>query len=217
MPLPTTGTVEYSTEDLPGSGEQVRFLVKDAEYRPAAKYGPDYFLRLSILTDRYAGVPASMWPRLSQPRLDLVRDLKSKGVSAKAIRETVQERAATNPADFGFDRKVDDPQEPRISHRGNVKKLIVAMCGGDHKKADEVLERLDSWEELGNFFVGKIFVAHTKAKTKVNDAGETRTYINVDGEMEIYADKEVVDAADAEDFEELPDVFGGGDAPEAPF
>lgn len=201
MPLPTTGTVEYTTDELPGSGEQVRFRVTDAEFRPNAKYGPDYYLRLEILTEQYAGAPASMWPRLSQPRLDLVRDLASKGVSAEAIRDTIAEKAQKNPADFGFSKKVDEPQEPKVSHRGNVKKLIVAVCGGDHGEAEGVLRRLDSWEELGQFFIGKSFVGTTKVKTKLGDNGETRTFVNVDGEQDIFADMEVVGASENDDFD----------------
>ena len=208
-PLPTTGSVRINAGELPQDGHQGRFRVDDAEYRPDDRFGPQYKLATSMLNEEYEGVLATAWPRLSQPRLALVRDLRSKGVSEKAIEETIDEKAQKAPELFGYNKEIDEPQPPRVSRsdKALAYKLIVAMCGGSHKAAGQVINDLDSFEELAEWFKGKTFVAHVKIKTRPGDNGEQKKFVNIDGEREVYADLDAdvgIDVGAEEDFENIP-------------
>lgn len=219
MPLPTAGTTQVADSDLPPAGIQARFVIKDAVYRPDAKYGPDIQLYLEMIDEKYFGIPARFWVTLLQPRLALVRDLRQKGVTDKAIAETLKEKAAKYPeSGYDFKKRIDEPQDPRISRGGNTYKVLTAAVDGDRKRAEEVLHELDEWAELAEFFIDKCFVATTRLKTKKDpDTGETRTFVNIDGQEDIFADvAEKLEAATDADYEELPD-YDDATSPPAPF
>jgi hypothetical protein len=204
MPLPRTGSV--SGGNLPPNGIQARFLATKGTFRPDTRFGPDIELSLDMVDEKYFGTPAKFWVSVQQPRLDLVRKWRKDKMKDKTIAQELRDRG------FEFN-KIDDPDEMVVGRGGNLYQTLVAVCGGDRQKAEEVLDRVESFEELAEYFVDKGFVATTKIKTKNADSGEERKFVNIDGQEEIYPDYGSTADVEAEieaDLDELPD-----DAPEA--
>jgi hypothetical protein len=193
MPIPRSGSVGG---EFPPNGIQARFRIDEATFRPETRFSPDIELSLSMIDKAYFGTPARFWVRLSQPRLDRVRKLRSEGTSDTLIKEILKEQGYTFT-------KVDEPEDPQVNRGGNTYKTLVAVCGGSYAESEKVLDEIDSYDELAAFFKGKTFVATIRLKER-----DGKQYVNINGEEPVFPDygpAEAVDEANAADAEELPD------------
>lgn len=203
MPLNDAVVGSVGTE-IP-DGAQVRWGIKDATWEPDGKYGPDFELNLEAKNDEYFGTTAKMWPRVQEPRLDLVRKLRKDEVPDSAIAETLKKKALKNKA-YDFKESIDEPDRRVLSRLGGAYKVfLAAVAGGDHRKAEAILKECESFDDLADRMVGGSFVI----ATKVNDEG----YLRFDLREEIYPDLEAFEPGD-----DLPDDFEDEDEDlKAPF
>jgi len=204
MPIETVGG-SGSHDDIP-AGSQVEFVVENATFDAKAKFGPDIELDLKTLGEEHYGIPLKYWARVQQPRLDLVRKWRGDGMSDKLIKEALKERG------FSF-KKIDEPDKMVVGRGGNLFKILVAGTGSP-RAADELLNEVNSFEELAERVVGFRFVGTVKKSADGK-------YIQLDGKEEIFppatplvaagapaassADGENPRATDSdEDFDDIP-------------
>src|SRR5215218_5714989 len=173
MPIDRSGSVGGN---IPENGVQARFRITQAEFRPETRFGPDIELQLQMIDEDYFGTPARFWVRLQQPRMDKVRRMRAEGLSDEIIKQALKEQG------FKF-KKIDEKDSTRINRGGNAYGVLLATCQGDHQKAEEVLDKLNSFDELAKYLKGKSFVGTTKVKKK-----DDKAYVNVNGKEELYPD-----------------------------
>lgn len=179
MPLETTGAIDVGMQD----GAQVRWGIQNPVYDPKGKYGPCIEMDLKALNEEYLGATAKVWPRIQEPRLDLVRKLRKDEVPDEAIEVTLRKKG------FKFDR-IDEPDKQVIGRKGGTYKILVAVCGGDRKYAETVLARCNNFDELANALDGGSFVI----ATKVTDDG----YPRIDLREDVFPDMEARAASKAQ-------------------
>jgi hypothetical protein len=169
-------------------GAQVRWGIKNPVYDPGGRYGPCIPMDLEALNEEYLGATAKVWPRIQEPRLDLVRKLRKDGIPDEAI------KAALLKKGFKFDR-IDEPDKRVLSRHGGAYKVLLGVCGGDRKNAEAVLGRCDSFDDLASAMDGGSFVI----ATKVTEDG----YPRIDLREEIFPDMEATEPYEPGD--ELPE------------
>jgi hypothetical protein len=197
MSLPTTGTVDVGMKD----GAQLRWRIKNPVYDPDGRYGPCIDMDLNALNEEYLGATAKVWPRLQQKRLDLVRKLRKDEVPDEAIEATLIKKG------FKFDR-IDEPDETLVGFKGGAYKVLLAVCGGDRKYAQAVLDRCESFDDLAAAMDGGSFVI----TTKVNDDGYPRIDLREDVFPDMEAKTTEEDSEDWEPGDDLPDDDPAADA-----
>jgi hypothetical protein len=188
MPLETTGSV--GTEEVP-AGTQVRWRIQNAAFEPDGRYGPDIELDLDIVTEEYLGTSTRYWARIQQPRLDKVRKFRKDGLDDETIGTVLAKQG------FGFDR-IDDPDKMVVGRSGALYNILVAVQGGDRKKAEAVIKLCNSFDDLAEHFVGGRFVG----TTKLSKDG----YVRLDATEEIYPDAEARAALAAETDAEIGEL-----------
>jgi hypothetical protein len=193
MPIPTTGAVG----DVP-AGIQTLFLIRNATFEPAGKYGPDIELELDLVDDEYVGTSTTYWASIQRPRIDKVEDLRENGLDDEDIARVLRKQG------FEFE-ELDEPDTFTVGRGGNLYKILVAVNGGDRRRAEAVLERCNDFDELAEALKGGRFVGTTKHD-------KDGKYVRLDGQEDIYADMSSRGAKasaeeineDDEDFNNLP-------------
>src|SRR5215217_2361056 len=83
-------------------GEKLRFGITSA-VEDEGVHGPQAKLTLEVLSGKYKGETLLDWSKLSQPRLDFVKNLRKRDYSDEKIAEILRER--------GFDfEDIDEPE-----------------------------------------------------------------------------------------------------------